>query len=473
MLLEGAHHGRRRRRRRGPAGHRRATTGWPRPAPATCSPASIAALLAAGLGAARRCGGRRPPPRRGRPALPRHRHRGHRRRSTPSPARSPRVGRRSDRWPPRSRTSTSTPSPTTSARSPPWPAPPRSCAVVKADGYGHGSVAVGPGRARRRRHLAGRRPGRRGPGAAGRRHRGADPAAQRAPTPDEIDAALALGLRLVVYRRRDDRCHRRSGRRPSGVPDVAGPPQGRHRDAPGRLRTRRRGRRSPAASPATPALRLEGTMTHLAMADEPDDPHHRPPARPVRRRARRPGRRRHRSRASATPPTRPAHDRLPPRPARPRPGRASRSTASRRRPALAGAVDLRPALRWTSTGVDGEAGRARASGSPTATATPSSATPSWPPCRSATPTASAAGSAWSAARCSIGGRRRPIVGVVTMDQLMVDCGPDADVARGRRGRAARAAGRRVRSRPTTGPTASTPSATRSCAGSRARVPRTR
>jgi len=30
----------------------------------------------------------------------------------------------------------------------------------------------------------------------------------------------------------------------------------------------------------------------------------------------------------------------------------------------------------------------------------------------------------------IGGRRRPIVGVVTMDQLMVDCGPDSDVAIG-------------------------------------------
>ena len=30
----------------------------------------------------------------------------------------------------------------------------------------------------------------------------------------------------------------------------------------------------------------------------------------------------------------------------------------------------------------------------------------------------------------IGGRRRPIVGVVTMDQLMVDCGADADVAIG-------------------------------------------
>ena len=30
----------------------------------------------------------------------------------------------------------------------------------------------------------------------------------------------------------------------------------------------------------------------------------------------------------------------------------------------------------------------------------------------------------------IRGERRPIVGVVTMDQLMVDCGPDADVRPG-------------------------------------------
>ena len=30
----------------------------------------------------------------------------------------------------------------------------------------------------------------------------------------------------------------------------------------------------------------------------------------------------------------------------------------------------------------------------------------------------------------IGGRRCPIVGVVTMDQLMVDCGPGAAVTRG-------------------------------------------
>jgi alanine racemase len=32
----------------------------------------------------------------------------------------------------------------------------------------------------------------------------------------------------------------------------------------------------------------------------------------------------------------------------------------------------------------------------------------------------------------IRGERRPIVGVVTMDQLMVDCGPGSDVAPGER-----------------------------------------
>jgi alanine racemase len=30
----------------------------------------------------------------------------------------------------------------------------------------------------------------------------------------------------------------------------------------------------------------------------------------------------------------------------------------------------------------------------------------------------------------IGGRRYPIAGAVTMDQILVDCGPDADVALG-------------------------------------------
>ena len=44
--------------------------------------------------------------------------------------------------------------------------------------------------------------------------------------------------------------------------------------------------------------------------------------------------------------------------------------------------------------------------------------------RSATPTACPGGSVWSAACVLVGGQRRPILGVVTMDQLMIDCGDD-------------------------------------------------
>ena len=43
----------------------------------------------------------------------------------------------------------------------------------------------------------------------------------------------------------------------------------------------------------------------------------------------------------------------------------------------------------------------------------------------------------------IGGRRRPIAGTVTMDQIMVDCGDDRPVPAGRRGRAPRPPGRRA------------------------------
>ena len=75
-----------------------------------------------------------------------------------------------------------------------------------------------------------------------------------------------------------------------------------------------------------------------------------------------------------------------------------------------------------------------------------------------------------AARCCIGGRRRPIAGVVTMDQLMVDCGDDA-VVPGRRGRADRRARAASRSRLTTGPAPSGPSPTRWCAALSPRLPR--
>ena len=65
----------------------------------------------------------------------------------------------------------------------------------------------------------------------------------------------------------------------------------------------------------------------------------------------------------------------------------------------------------------------------------------------------------------IGGRRCPMVGVVTMDQVMVDVGPDAEVRAGRRGGAARAPRATSGSRPTSGPPGSTRSPTRWCAPS--------
>ena len=96
-------------------------------------------------------------------------------------------------------------------------------------------------------------------------------------------------------------------------------------------------------------------------------------------------------------------------------------------------------------------------------------TPTSRRCRSATPTACAAGCRRTAT-VLIGGRRRPIVGTITMDQLMVDCGDDPVRPR-RRGRADRPPGRRADHAPRSGPTRSARSATRSCAASAPRVPR--
>ena len=64
----------------------------------------------------------------------------------------------------------------------------------------------------------------------------------------------------------------------------------------------------------------------------------------------------------------------------------------------------------------------------------------------------------------IGGRRRPIVGVVTMDQLMVDCGDDP-VRPGDEVVLLGAQGSRAGHRPRSGPSASARSATRSSAAS--------
>ena len=77
-------------------------------------------------------------------------------------------------------------------------------------------------------------------------------------------------------------------------------------------------------------------------------------------------------------------------------------------------------------------------------------TPTWRPSRSGTPTACARRLEQRGGDVLIGGRRWPIVGIVTMDQLMVDCGDD-EVRRRRRGRAHRGARATSGSRPRSGP----------------------
>ena len=173
-------------------------------------------------------------------------------------------------------------------------------AVVKADGYGHGAVAVG-----RAALAAGcdgpvRRPDRGGRRAARGRDRRADPRAQRA-------AARA---------RRDDRRqpadadgdhHRPASTRwpprqaPTASTSTSRSTPACTASAPRPPTCRRSSRPSP---PSAPRLRLAGIFTHLAVADEPGDPYTGRPARPVRRGARRPAAT---STASpSTPPTRPA-----------------------------------------------------------------------------------------------------------------------------------------------------------------------
>ena len=130
------------------------------------------------------------------------------------------------------------------------------------------------GRRRRRRHRrrlrrAVRRPHGGGGGAAPGGHRGADPRAQRAAARarrgDRRPRADADG--------HDARGHRRLACAVRGAGDGSRARQGRHRDAPRRA--------APADVPAlvariaaaAPAVRLAGIFTHLAVADEADDPY--------------------------------------------------------------------------------------------------------------------------------------------------------------------------------------------------------
>ena len=88
------------------------------------------------------------------------------------------------------------------------------------------------------------------------------------PRPADVDEALAAGVVLTAY---TEPLIRRLG---SAAPAGAGarPPQGRHRDAPRRCPPRGPSSAWLGWSQAEPRLSLDGLWTHCAVADEPDDP---------------------------------------------------------------------------------------------------------------------------------------------------------------------------------------------------------
>ena len=252
------------------------------------------------------------------------------------------------------------------------------------------------------------------------RHRRADP--------------RALGARRRRRRRRRritahaGRVHRRSGST-SLAKAVAAParatarrpPEGRHRDAPGRLPRRRRGRARGAGRRAIPSSSSAGCARTSRSPTNPTTPTPASSSRAstdvlaaLRCRGRRPGSCAHVQHGRRA--------RTPERALRHRARRASASTASRRRPRSPVSVDLRPALSVKarvshvkpvapgtriSYGLRYETDRA------TRIATVPIGYADGVPRES---------SATRGGAALVRGRRCPIAGTVTMDQLMLDVG---------------------------------------------------
>lgn len=297
----------------------------------------------------------------------------------------------------------------------------RFCAVVKADGYGHGAAEVARAAVEA--------------GATwlavahvdeARRLRSAGVDAPilllSEPRPDEIDHALSLGLHLTVCRSESvDAVAARA--RDIGVPDV-----GLHLKIDTGMR--RIGcepaQSLPMARLITEArgVRLDGTMTHLARADEPDAPTTDQQLDTFERTLAEltaagidPGIRHAANSAATIAFGRARLDLV-------RVGIAMYGIVPG--PALEGSVDLRPALRWTSSvslvkpvsAGDGVSyGHRHRFERDTVVAT--------------IPVGYADGVrrrlGLVGGEVLIRGRRRPMVGVVTMDQFVVDCGPGSDV----------------------------------------------
>ena len=298
------------------------------------------------------------------------------------------------------------------------------CTVVKADGYGHGSVPVA------RTALEA--------GASWLGVAQVDEAAVlRAagieapilvlsePGHHEIDRALALGLHLTAYRPETiERVANAAVER--GVP--AAPLHLKVDTGMRRIGCEPRDAVGLAqAIEATPGVVLAGTMTHLARADESDVPTTDEQLdvfdgvlAALTGAGIDPGIRHAANSAGALAHPRAHLDLV-------RVGIATYGIEPG--PALAGVADLQPALRWTSTvrhvktvraGEHVSYGHRHRFDRDTVVAT--------------VPVGYADGFrrrlGLDGGAVLIGGRRCPVVGVVTMDQFVVDCGPDASVAVG-------------------------------------------
>ncbi len=304
-------------------------------------------------------------------------------------------------------------------------APAELCAVVKADAYGHGAVPVA------RAALEG--------GAtwlavalveegAELRAAGIDAPVLvlSEPSPDQFGDLVAADLRPTVYTER-------------GIEAAAEAAAGTGRAAPlpvhlkidtGMHRVGAAPEDAPALAAAVgrhPGLALEGVWTHLAVAEDVGDPF------TATQLERFDGALAALAAAGVDPPLvhaansagalahRPAHRRLV------RAGIALYGI--RPSPLLAGAVDLRPAMslaaevsfvKEVAAGEGISYGRHRRFDRPTVVATVPVGYHDGVPRRYGL----------TGGEVLIGGRRRPIAGVVTMDQLTVDCGDDRSVAAG-------------------------------------------
>ena len=298
------------------------------------------------------------------------------------------------------------------------------CAVVKADGYGHGATACARRGGGRRCDVARGRDRRRGGGAAARRHRRADPRDGSARLAPSSELALEADADVVAWREDFARA----------AAAVASP------DRPARLHVKldtgmgRLGTRDPEEAMRG---RGAGAVDAGPGRGRPDDPlrdrgrsgvgvlrRAAGPFQAVRRGVQAGASRMRRARGqqrggAAQQRCALRHGALRDRDLRHGPVRRATRSARGLEPALS----LRSYVADVKAVARGRHRRLRAH------LVGARATRTWQCCRSATATATGAGCP-NAAEVLIRGRRRPVVGTVSMDNITVDVGAGTEVQRG-------------------------------------------